>query len=243
MGQVRGGAQRHHRKLPGAEKPPDGPGGGVRLGYGHRGGGPAAGILLYRGCAGGHPEGDRPGRGQLCPGHPLRGLPGKAVRRAQGQPLIIGVGQGENFIASDVPAILSYTRDIYRLKDREIAVLTRESIAFYNQELDPIQKESERIQWDIDAAEKGGYEHFMMKEIYEQPEALRKTISPASGRERSSWMTSPSPGSRSRTSARCASCLRHGLPCGVVAKYAFERLLKIPLEVDVASEFAIGNPF
>ena len=99
-----------------------------------------------------------------------------AVRKDS--PLIIGVGQGENFIASDVPAILSYTRDIYRLKDREIAVLTRESIAFYNQELDPIQKESERIQWDIDAAEKGGYEHFMMKEICEQPEALRKTISP-----------------------------------------------------------------
>ena len=99
-----------------------------------------------------------------------------AVRKDS--PLIIGIGQGENYIASDVPAILPRTRDIYRLKDKEIAVLTRESIQFYNQELEPIQKESERIQWDIDAAEKGGYEHFMMKEICEQPEALRKTISP-----------------------------------------------------------------
>ena len=93
-----------------------------------------------------------------------------AVRKDS--PLIIGIGQGENYIASDVPAILSRTRDIYRLKDQEIAVLTRESIDFYNQELEPIQKEPERIQWDITAAEKGGYEHFMMKEICEQPEAL-----------------------------------------------------------------------
>ena len=99
-----------------------------------------------------------------------------AVRKDS--PLIIGIGEGENYIASDVPAILSRTRDIYRLKDQEIAVLTRDTIDFYNQELEPIQKEPERIQWDITAAEKGGYEHFMMKEICEQPEALRKTISP-----------------------------------------------------------------
>ena len=99
-----------------------------------------------------------------------------AVRKDS--PLIIGVGEGENYIASDVPAILSRTRDIYRLKDQEIAVLTREGVAFYDQELEPITKEMERVQWDVAAAEKGGYEHFMMKEICEQPEALRKTISP-----------------------------------------------------------------
>ena len=136
-----------------------------------------------------------------------------AVRKDS--PLIIGVGQGENFIASDVPAILSYTRDIYRLKDREIAVLTRESIAFYNQELDPIQKESERIQWDIDAAEKGGYEHFMMKEIYEQPEALRKTISPPhpGGKDRPG-RHHPHPGADPEHPQGVHRGLRHGLPCG-----------------------------
>ena len=142
------------------------------------------------------------------------------------------------------PAILSYTRDIYRLKDREIAVLTRESIAFYNQELDPIQKESERIQWDIDAAEKGGYEHFMMKEIYEQPEALRKTISPRI-REGKIVLDNITLTREQIQNIRkvCIVACGTAYHVGVVAKYAFERLLKIPLEVDVASESAIGNPF
>ena len=99
-----------------------------------------------------------------------------AVRKDS--PLIVGVGRGENFIASDIPAILSKTRDIYRLKDQEIAVLTRDSIEFWNSDRERIEKQSEHIEWDISAAEKGGYEHFMMKEICEQPEALRKTISP-----------------------------------------------------------------
>ena len=164
-----------------------------------------------------------------------------AVRKDS--PLIIGVGQGENFIASDVPAILSYTRDIYRLKDREIAVLTRESIAFYNQELDPIQKESERIQWDIDAAEKGGYEHFMMKEIYEQPEALRKTISPRI-REGKIVLDDITLTREQIQNIRkvCIVACGTAYHVGVVAKYAFERLLKIPLEVDVASEFRYREP-
>ena len=164
-----------------------------------------------------------------------------AVRKDS--PLIIGVGQGENFIASDVPAILSYTRDIYRLKDREIAVLTRESIAFYNQELDPIQKEPERIQWDIDAAEKGGYEHFMMKEIYEQPEALRKTISPRI-REGKIVLDNITLTREQIQNIRkvCIVACGTAYHVGVVAKYAFERLLKIPLEVDVASEFRYREP-
>ena len=164
-----------------------------------------------------------------------------AVRKDS--PLIIGVGQGENFIASDVPAILSYTRDIYRLKDREIAVLTRESIAFYNQELDPIQKEPERIQWDIDAAEKGGYEHFMMKEIYEQPEALRKTISPRI-REGKIVLDDITLTREQIQNIRkvCIVACGTAYHVGVVAKYAFERLLKIPLEVDVASEFRYREP-
>jgi len=164
-----------------------------------------------------------------------------AVRKDS--PLIIGVGQRENFIASDVPAILSYTRDIYRLKDREIAVLTRESIAFYNQELDPIQKEPERIQWDIDAAEKGGYEHFMMKEIYEQPEALRKTISPRI-REGKIVLDDITLTREQIQNIRkvCIVACGTAYHVGVVAKYAFERLLKIPLEVDVASEFRYREP-
>ena len=164
-----------------------------------------------------------------------------AVRKDS--PLIIGVGEGENYIASDVPAILSRTRDIYRLKDQEIAVLTREGVAFYNQELEPIRKEPERIQWDITAAEKGGYEHFMMKEICEQPEALRKTISPRirDGKIVLDDITLTKEQIQDLRKVFIVAC-GTSYHVGVVAKYAFERLLKIPLEVDVASEFRYRDP-
>ncbi len=164
-----------------------------------------------------------------------------AVRKDS--PLIIGIGEGENYIASDVPAILSRTRDIYRLKDQEIAVLTRDTIDFYNQELEPIQKEPERIQWDITAAEKGGYEHFMMKEICEQPEALRKTISPRirDGKIVLDDITLTKEQIQDLRKVFIVAC-GTSYHVGVVAKYAFERLLKIPLEVDVASEFRYRDP-
>ena len=164
-----------------------------------------------------------------------------AVRKDS--PLIIGIGEGENYIASDVPAILSRTRDIYRLKDQEIAVLTRDTIDFYNQELEPIRKEPERIQWDITAAEKGGYEHFMMKEICEQPEALRKTISPRirDGKIVLDDITLTKEQIQDLRKVFIVAC-GTSYHVGVVAKYAFERLLKIPLEVDVASEFRYRDP-
>ena len=164
-----------------------------------------------------------------------------AVRKDS--PLIIGVGEGENYIASDVPAILSRTRDIYRLKDQEIAVLTREGVAFYDQELEPITKEIERVQWDVAAAEKGGYEHFMMKEICEQPEALRKTISPRirDGQIVLDDITLTREQLQDLKKVFIVAC-GTSYHVGVVAKYAFERLLKIPLEVDVASEFRYRDP-
>ena len=164
-----------------------------------------------------------------------------AVRKDS--PLIIGVGEGENYIASDVPAILSRTRDIYRLKDQEIAVITREGVAFYDQELEPITKEMERVQWDVAAAEKGGYEHFMMKEICEQPEALRKTISPRirDGQIVLDDITLTREQLQDLKKVFIVAC-GTSYHVGVVAKYAFERLLQIPLEVDVASEFRYRDP-
>lgn len=169
--------------------------------------------------------------------------PDKIFAVRKDSPLIIGIGKGENYIASDVPAILSRTRDIYRLKDQEIAVLTRDSIEFYNQDRESIQKEPERIQWDITAAEKGGYEHFMMKEICEQPEALRKTISPRirDGRIVLDDITLTAEQIRDIHKVFIVAC-GTSYHVGVVAKYAFERLLKIPLEVDVASEFRYRDP-
>ncbi len=164
-----------------------------------------------------------------------------AVRRDS--PLIVGAGQGENFIASDVPAILARTRDIYRLRDKEIAVLERDKVTFYNDELEPLEKRTERVEWDVDAAEKGGYEHFMMKEICEQPEALRRTISPRLREGRivldNVTLTEEEIKKFSRIFLVACGTSYH---VGVVAKYVFEKLLRLPAEADVASEFRYRDP-
>ena len=158
-------------------------------------------------------------------------------------PLIIGVGAGENFIASDIPAILSHTRDIYRLKDNEIAVLTRDAVEFFNPDAEPVEKTIEHIEWDIEAAEKGGYEHFMMKEICEQPKAVRDTIAPRirNGRVVLDDITLTAEQLRRFTKICIVAC-GTAYHVGVVAKYAFEELLRIPVEVDVASEFRYRKP-
>ncbi len=158
-------------------------------------------------------------------------------------PLIIGVGAGENFIASDIPAILSHTRDIYRLKDNEIAVLTRDAVEFFSPDAEPVEKTIEHIEWDIEAAEKGGYEHFMMKEICEQPKAVRDTIAPRirNGRVVLDDITLTAEQLRSFTKICIVAC-GTAYHVGVVAKYAFEELLRIPVEVDVASEFRYRKP-
>ena len=158
-------------------------------------------------------------------------------------PMIIGVGAGENFIASDIPAILSHTRDIYRLKDNEIAVLTRDAVEFFNPDAEPVEKTIEHIEWDIEAAEKGGYEHFMMKEICEQPKAVRDTIAPRirNGRVVLDDITLTAEQLKSFTKICIVAC-GTAYHVGVVAKYAFEELLRIPVEVDVASEFRYRKP-
>ncbi len=158
-------------------------------------------------------------------------------------PLIIGVGAGENFIASDIPAILSHTRDIYRLKDNEIAVLTRDAVEFFSPDAEPVEKTIEHIEWDIEAAEKGGYEHFMMKEICEQPKAVRDTIAPRirNGRVVLDDITLTAEQLKNFTKICIVAC-GTAYHVGVVAKYAFEELLRIPVEVDVASEFRYRKP-
>lgn len=176
--------------------------------------------------------------GIICADYPDRIF---AVRKDS--PLIIGVGQGENFIASDIPAILSKTRDIYRLKDGEIAILQREQIEFFNVDCEPVEKETEHIEWDIEAAEKGGFEHFMMKEICEQPKAVRDTITPRirNGRVVLDDITL-TPEQLRRFTKICIVACGTAYHVGVVAKYAFEELLRIPVEVDVASEFRYRTP-
>ncbi len=169
--------------------------------------------------------------------------PEKVFAVRKDSPLIVGLSEGQNFIASDVTAILAHTRRVVRLKDREIAVLTRDEVKFLDRELEPVEKPVETVEWDITAAEKGGYEHFMMKEICEQPEALSKTISPRIKDGRivldDLKLTKADIENISRMYIVACGTSYH---VGAVAKYAFEGLLRMPIETDVASEFRYRDP-
>jgi glucosamine--fructose-6-phosphate aminotransferase (isomerizing) len=170
-------------------------------------------------------------------------FPDRVFSVRKDNPLIVGSGINENYIASDVPAILSKTRNIYRLKDDEIAVIFSDKVLFYDKELNPIQKDIEVVEWDVSAAEKGGYEHFMMKEIMEQPEAVKKTISPRIVNERIVFENFSVTNETFKKYDKI-----YVLGCGtsyhvaVVAKYAFEKLLRFPVEIDMASEFRYRSP-
>ena len=164
-----------------------------------------------------------------------------AVRKDS--PLVVGLGEGENFIASDVPAILKRTREICRLRDNEIAVIRRCGVTVYNTEKEVVPKTPEHISWDISAAEKGGYEHFMAKEIMEQPKAVRDTISPRirGGRVVLDQITLTPEQIRAFQRIFIVAC-GSAYHVGVVAKYILEDLTRVPVEVDVASEFRYRRP-
>ncbi|MBQ4516051.1 MAG: glutamine--fructose-6-phosphate transaminase (isomerizing), partial [Clostridia bacterium] len=144
-------------------------------------------------------------------------------------PLIIGLGNSENFIASDIPAVLPYTRNVYIIEDNEIALIRREGVALYNTELEHISKEVFYVNWDISAAEKGGYEHFMIKEIMEEPQAILNTISQIVGQGMMKIDKIPD----KINIVACGSSYH----VGVAGKYIIEQIAKIPVEVDTASEY------
>lgn len=176
--------------------------------------------------------------GILCSDYPDQFV---AVRKAS--PLIIGIGENENFIASDVTAILKHTRNIYYLEDDEIVVLKANDVKVYNTDKEEIKKEIFTVDWDVSAAEKGGYEHFMMKEIEEQPKALRDTISPRikDGRvvlDDISLTTEDIKRLRKIYIVACGSAYH----VGMVGKYIIEQMCRIPVEVQVASEFRYCDP-
>ncbi len=164
-----------------------------------------------------------------------------AVRKDS--PLIVGISGKGKYIASDVPAILKQTRDVYYLENGEIVRLTRDEVQFYNSDLEPIEKEMKTVQWDISAAEKGGYEHFMLKEIHEQPKAVRDTISPRI-RDNGIVIDELNMGEEDIKKLKkifivaCGSAYHTGM----TGKYVIEDLARIPVEVDLASEFRYRNP-
>lgn len=158
-------------------------------------------------------------------------------------PLIVGKAEGGNLIASDVPAVLKYTRDVFFIENEEIARLTEDTIEFFNVDGEPIAKEPKHIDWDINAAEKNGYEHFMLKEIYEQPKAVRDTISPRIKDDKivieELGMTDEEIRAVEKIHIVACGSAYH---TGVTNKYIFEGLARIPVEVDLASEFRYRNP-
>lgn len=160
-----------------------------------------------------------------------------AIRRDS--PLIIGVGKGENFIASDIPAILPYTKDYYISEQDEIAVITKDNIEFITRDRVPSTKELLKAAWDEQSAKKGGYEHYMLKEIYEQPKVIRDTI----GRYKNGQELFP----EDKNELNIKGSL-HIVACGsamhaaLLGKYAIERMARIPVNVYIASEFRYQNP-
>ncbi len=176
--------------------------------------------------------------GILCSDNPDEFI---AVRKAS--PMIVGLGDNENFIASDVTAILKHTKNIYYLEDNEIVVLKKDSVKIYNTDKEEVKKDVFTVDWDVSAAEKGGYEHFMMKEIEEQPKALRDTISPRikDGRivlDDISLTTRDIKNINKIFIVACGSAYH----VGVVGKYIIEKMCRIPVEVQVASEFRYCDP-
>lgn len=179
--------------------------------------------------------------GVICADYPDRII---AVRKDV--PLIIGFGKNENLIASDVPALLAHTRDVYFLNDNEITVLYRDHVDLFNDNNEKIICSCTHIDWDVESAEKGGYPHFMLKEIFEQPKALADTLNPRialnSGRPEIIFDDihfDPSWAGVSRIVITACGTAYHA---GIVGKYAFEHFARIPVEVDIASEYRYRNP-
>ena len=155
-------------------------------------------------------------------------------------PLLLGFGKGENFIASDVTALVKYTRDVVYMEDGEVAILGRDGIQLFNAMELPIEKEHHHIDWEISAAEKGGYEHFMLKEIMEEPEALRRAILPRikDGEVVFDGLQLDISCYDSIKIIACGSSYH----VGMVGKYNLEKLARIPVEVVLASEFRYCDP-
>ena len=169
--------------------------------------------------------------------------PGELYAVRKDSPLIVGHTDGGSILASDVPAVLKYTRDVFFIENEEIVRMTEESMEFFSVDEEPIEKEATRIEWDVNAAEKGGYEHFMLKEMYEQPKAITDTFSP---RIKDGKIVIEELGMTDEEILKikkiqivaCGSASH----TGYTSKYVFEGLARIPVEVDMASEFRYRDP-
>ena len=170
--------------------------------------------------------------------------PDKIIAVRKDSPLIVGLGENESFIASDIPAVLNHTRDVYLLEDKEFVILTKDGVELRNEDGEKIEKEVYHVTWNVDAAEKGGYEDFMLKEIHEQPKAVRDTLAGkiALGKEitlDNVKFTKEELENFDKVYIVACGTAYHA---GVVGKTVIEKLAKIPVEIDVASEFRYRDP-
>lgn len=176
--------------------------------------------------------------GVLCGGHP-----DMFVAARKDSPLIIGLGEGENFIASDIPAILEHTRDVYILEDKEVAVLRKDNVTVYDNYGVLQSKKVFHVEWDVEAAEKAGFEHFMIKEIFEEPKVVRDTANP---RINSGMITLDNiritPEYLKEIERIFIVACGTAYHAGMVGKYLIEKLARIPVETDLASEFRYRDP-
>ena len=173
--------------------------------------------------------------------------PDRVIAARKESPLIVGLGKGENFIASDVPPVLEYTRDVYYLDQNEIAVLYNDHVDLFNSEGEKIIREPSHVDWDLSSAEKGGYAHFMLKEIHEQPKAFTDTLRPRLVFEgeapKDIQFDEINFGEEWKNAGRIViTACGTAYHAGMVGKYAFEKFARIPVSVDVASEFRYRNP-
>ncbi|TGY42072.1 glutamine--fructose-6-phosphate transaminase (isomerizing) [Clostridium sartagoforme] len=170
--------------------------------------------------------------------------PDKIVAVRKDSPLIVGVGEGEYFIASDIPAVLNHTREVYLLEDKEFVILTKDGVEIKTEDGEKIDKEIYHVTWDVDAAEKGGYEDFMLKEIHEQPKAIKDTLTSRVLKDTKVQLddinlTKEELENFDRVFIVACGTAYHA---GLVGKTIIEKLAKIPVEVDIASEFRYRDP-
>ncbi len=169
--------------------------------------------------------------------------PDEFIAARKDSPLIVGLGKDENFIASDIPAILEYTRDIYILEDKEVVILKKDSVRIFNIHGAEVKKDIYHVEWDVTAAEKSGYEHFMLKEMHEEPKVIKDTINPRIKNGSISLDDiSITPEQLKNIEKIYIVACGTASYAGMVGRYIIEKFARIPVEVDVASEFRYRDP-
>jgi len=170
--------------------------------------------------------------------------PDEIVAARKDSPLVIGVGAGENIVASDIPAVLEYTRDVLVLLDGQVATVSADGVLVTDESGAPVEPEMMRVEWDLDAAEKGGFEDFMLKEIHEQPKAIRETLRGRMGEDGTIQLSELAMTPEQVASIRRVFILACGTSyhAGIVAKYLIEQWARTPVDVQVSSEFRYSDP-